>query len=116
MGDVAYLDDDGNLFLTGRRSDMLITAGSNVYPVEVEDALLVHPKVANVAVPAIPDKELGETVKAVVQPGQWEDAGPALRAELIAWCREGLAEALTVAVYLGWLNNSSLRVRGREEG
>ncbi|WP_246396535.1 AMP-binding enzyme [Actinomadura luteofluorescens] len=70
---------------------MIISGGVNIYPQEAENVLAVHPKVADVAVFGVPDAEMGEAVKAVVQPPSMDDAGPALEAELIAYCRDRLA-------------------------
>jgi acyl-CoA synthetase (AMP-forming)/AMP-acid ligase II len=70
---------------------MIISGGVNIYPQEAENLLAVHPKVADVAVIGVPDSDMGEQVKAVVQPLTMEDAGPALAAELIAYCRGHLA-------------------------
>jgi acyl-CoA synthetase (AMP-forming)/AMP-acid ligase II len=91
LGDVGYVDEDGFLYLTDRRSYMIISGGVNVYPQEAENVLAVHPAVADVAVIGVPDAEMGESVKAVVQP---QDPGAALQDladELIAYCRERLA-------------------------
>jgi acyl-CoA synthetase (AMP-forming)/AMP-acid ligase II len=92
LGDVGRLDDDGFLYLTDRRAYMIITGGVNVYPQEAENLLAMHPKVADVAVLGVPNDDFGEEVKAVVEPVSWSDAGPALEAELIAYCREHLAD------------------------
>ncbi|MFC7107774.1 hypothetical protein ACFQQB_49740 [Nonomuraea rubra] len=70
---------------------MIISGGVNIYPQEAENVLSVHPKVADVAVFGVPDEEMGEQVKAVVEPVSMAEAGPALEAELIAYCREQLA-------------------------
>ncbi|MDP9388410.1 MAG: AMP-binding protein [Actinomycetota bacterium] len=91
LGDVGYLDEDGYLYLTDRKAYTIISGGVNVYPQEAEDVLVTHPKVLDVAVFGVPDEDLGEQVKAVVQPLDPADAGPELEAELIAWCRERLA-------------------------
>ncbi len=91
LGDVGYLDGDGYLYLTDRKSYMIITGGVNIYPQETEDVLITHPEVADVAVLGVPDEEMGEQVKAVVQPRDMSRAGPALAAELIAFCRERLS-------------------------
>ncbi len=91
FGDIGYVDADGYLFLTDRASYMIISGGVNVYPQETENILVMHPKVADVAVIGVPSEELGEEVKAVVQPRDWADAGPALEAELIAFVRERLS-------------------------
>ncbi|HEX5614630.1 MAG TPA: AMP-binding protein [Acidimicrobiia bacterium] len=92
VGDMGYLDDDGYLFLTDRRTFMIVSGGVNIYPQEAENVLVDHPKVFDVAVFGIPDDEMGERVHAVVQPVDWSEAGPALEAELLAYCRERLAK------------------------
>ncbi|NEA24114.1 AMP-binding protein [Actinomadura bangladeshensis] len=91
LGDVGYVDEDGFLYLTDRRAYMIISGGVNIYPQEAENVLAVHPKVADVAVFGVPDAEMGEAVKAVVQPLSMDAAGPDLEAELIAYCRDHLA-------------------------
>ncbi|MEU4577376.1 AMP-binding protein [Nonomuraea sp. NPDC023979] len=91
LGDIGYLDDDGFLYLTDRRSYMIISGGVNIYPQEAENVLCLHPRVADVAVLGVPDEEMGEQVKAVVEPVSMDEAGPELEAELIAYCRERLA-------------------------
>jgi long-chain acyl-CoA synthetase len=91
VGDIGYLDEDGYLYLTDRTADVIISGGVNVYPQEAENVLVGHPRVADVAVFGIPHAEMGEEVKAVVQPVDMADAGAALEAELIAYCRERLA-------------------------
>lgn len=92
LGDVGYLDEDGFLYLTDRKAYMIITGGVNVYPQEAENVLAMHPKVADVAVLGVPNPDFGEEVKAVVQPMSPDDAGPELERELIAYCREHLAD------------------------
>ena len=87
LGDIGYLDADGYLFLTDRKSFMIISGGVNIYPQEVENLLISHPRVADAAVIGVPDAEMGETVKAVVQPLDPADATPAFAADLIAHCR-----------------------------
>lgn len=91
LGDVGYVDDDGWLFLTDRKAFMIISGGVNIYPQETENVLMMHPKVADVAVVGVPNDEMGEEVKAVVQPMHWADAGPELEQELLVYCRERLA-------------------------
>ncbi|MGW6459399.1 acyl-CoA synthetase [Streptomyces sp. NPDC055078] len=90
-GDIGYLDAEGYLYLTDRSSDMIISGGVNIYPREVEEVLLAHPAVTDVAVFGIPNTEFGEEVLAVVQPADSHDGGPELGDELIAYCREHLA-------------------------
>lgn len=84
VGDVGYLDDDGFLYLCDRKSDMIISGGANIYPAEIENEIMVHPKVADVAVFGIPDDEWGEQIKAVVEPAPGAEPGPALAAEILA--------------------------------
>jgi acyl-CoA synthetase (AMP-forming)/AMP-acid ligase II len=91
FGDIGYVDADGYLYLTDRKAFMIISGGVNVYPQEAENVLVMHPKVADVAVVGVPDADLGEAVKAVVQPVDWADATPELAAELVAFCRERLS-------------------------
>jgi long-chain acyl-CoA synthetase len=91
VGDVGYLDDDGYLHLTDRRTFMIISGGVNIYPQECENLLITHPKVADAAVFGVPNEDLGEEVKAVVQPMPGIAPGPELAAELIGFCREHLA-------------------------
>ncbi len=84
VGDLGRLDDDGYLYLDGRREDLVITGGVNVYPLEVEQALLEHPGVEDVAVYGVPDETWGQRVCAAV-------VGPATEAELASYVRERLA-------------------------
>jgi long-chain acyl-CoA synthetase len=91
VGDMGYLDDDGFLYLTDRSTFMIISGGVNIYPQECENLLITHPKVADAAVFGVPHADLGEEVKAVVQPVAGVAHTPELAAELIAFCREHLA-------------------------
>jgi long-chain acyl-CoA synthetase len=84
VGDIGYLDDGGYLFLCDRKSDMIISGGTNIYPAEVEAEIIMHPKVADVAVFGIPDEDWGEQVKAVVQPAPGVTGGDELAAEILA--------------------------------
>ena len=88
VGDIGYLDDDGYLFLCDRKSDMIISGGANIYPAEIEAEIeaeiIMHPKVADVAVFGIPDDDWGEQIKAVVQPAEGVAAGEELAAEILA--------------------------------
>ena len=91
LGDVGYLDEAGYLFLTDRQAFMIISGGVNIYPQEVEDALVLHEKVADVAVFGVPDPDFGEAVKAVVEPALGVEPGPDLERELLGFARERLA-------------------------
>ena len=91
LGDVGYLDNDGFLYLTDRKAYMIISGGVNIYPQETEDTLISHPAVADVAVFGVPNEEMGEEVKAVVQPHDMSRAGKELEAELILFCRKHLS-------------------------
>ncbi len=91
LGDVGYLDEEGFLYLTDRKSYMIISGGVNIYPQETEDVLITHPGVADVAVFGVPNEEMGEEVKAVVQPHDMARAGKELAAELIVFCRTRLS-------------------------
>ena len=75
VGDVGYVDDDGFLYLTDRKTFMIISGGVNIYPQESENLLITHPKVADAAVFGVPNVDLGEEVKAVVQPMPGIDPG-----------------------------------------
>jgi long-chain acyl-CoA synthetase len=90
-GDLGRVDEDGYLYLTDRSAFMIISGGINVYPQEIEDALALHPAVLDAAVIGIPDDDLGEVVKAVIQAAPGVVTGPALEAELIAFLRGRLA-------------------------
>ena len=91
VGDVGYLDRDGYLYLTDRATFMIISGGVNIYPQECENLLITHPKVADAAVFGVPNADLGEEVKAVVQLMPDVPPGPTTAEELIAFCREHLA-------------------------
>ena len=84
VGDIGYLDEDGFLFLCDRKSDMIISGGANIYPAEIEAAIITHDKVADVAVFGIPDEEWGEQVKAVVQPMEGVAGSDEFAAEILA--------------------------------
>ena len=92
VGDVGYLNEEGYLFLCDRKIDMIISGGANIYPAEIENVFLTHPKVGDAAVFGIPNEDWGEEVKAVVEPAPGETAGDALRDELTAFCRERMAK------------------------
>ena len=91
LGDVGYVDADGFVYLTDRSTFMIVSGGVNIYPQECENLLITHPRVADAAVFGVPNEDLGEEVKAVVQPLPGITADAAFAAELIAFCREHLA-------------------------
>lgn len=90
-GDIGYVDEDGFLFLTDRKAFMIISGGVNIYPQEIENSLALHPEVLDVAVIGVPDAEMGESVKAVVQPADSSANQEALAAELTEFLRERIA-------------------------
>jgi acyl-coenzyme A synthetase/AMP-(fatty) acid ligase len=90
-GDIGYLDEDGFLYVTDRIDFTIVAGGVNIYPQEIEDVLLEHPKVADVAVVGVPHPDLGEEVKAVVEPAPGVVRTSELEQELIAFARERLA-------------------------
>jgi fatty-acyl-CoA synthase len=92
LGDVGYVDDDGFLYLTDRESFMIISGGVNIYPQEIEDAMVMHPKIADVAVFGVPNNDTGEEVKAVVQLADGVEPTDAVRNELVAHAKEALAK------------------------
>jgi acyl-CoA synthetase (AMP-forming)/AMP-acid ligase II len=91
VGDIGYVDEDGYLYLTDRKTYMIISGGVNIYPQETENLLVTHPKVLDAAVIGVPNEDLGEEVKGVVQVAPGAVAGPELERELIAFCRDHLA-------------------------
>ena len=91
VGDVGYLDDDGFLFLTDRKTFMIISGGVNIYPQETENLLITHPLVGDAAVFGVPHPDLGEEVKAVVQVMPGVETGPEIERELIEFCQQRLS-------------------------
>ncbi|MBL4666696.1 MAG: AMP-binding protein [Sneathiella sp.] len=91
LGDVGYLDQDGYLYLTDRKSFMIISGGVNIYPQEIEDLLISHPKVYDVAVFGVPNDDFGEEVKAVVQPTDMAFAGAEFAEEIMLYCKENIS-------------------------
>lgn len=91
VGDLGVLDEDGYLFLRDRKIDMIISGGVNIYPAEIEAALLSHPAVADAAVFGFPHADWGEEVKAVVEAAEGHRPGDGLAAEILTHCAERLA-------------------------
>lgn len=91
VGDLGILDEDGYLFLRDRKIDMIISGGVNIYPAEIESALLTHPAVADAAVFGIPHADWGEEVRAVVEAAEGHEASDALAAEILGHCDGQLA-------------------------
>lgn len=91
LGDVGWLDEEGYLYLTDRKSFMIISGGVNIYPAEIENLLITHPKVADVAVIGAPHEEMGEQVVAIVRPADPAEDHEHLAAELHAFAREHLS-------------------------
>ena len=91
VGDIGYLDEEGYLYLTDRRHHMIISGGVNIYPQEAENMLVTHPKVMDAAVFGIPDDEMGQSVKGVVQTVDPADATDEFGEELLGWLRDRLA-------------------------
>jgi long-chain acyl-CoA synthetase len=91
VGDVGYVDDGGFVHLTDRATYMIISGGVNIYPQETENLLITHPKVADAAVFGVPNSDLGEEVKAVVQLMSNVEPSEEISRELIDFCRANLA-------------------------
>ena len=91
VGDVGYVDEDNFLYLTDRKTFMIISGGVNIYPQETEDLLITHPKVVDAAVIGVPNPDLGEEVKAIVQLPPGVEPDDALTEELLSFCRQHLS-------------------------
>jgi long-chain acyl-CoA synthetase len=92
VGDIGFFNEAGYLFLADRKIDMIISGGANIYPAEIENVFLMHPKVGDVAVFGIPNPDWGEEIKAVVEPAEGVEAGPALTQELMDFIQDKLAK------------------------
>ncbi|HET9078486.1 MAG TPA: AMP-binding protein [Acidimicrobiales bacterium] len=88
LGEIAYMDEDGYVYITDRFSDMVVSGGVNIYPAESENVLIQHPEVADVACIGVPHAEMGEELKALVVPR--DPAHPPSEAELLQFCRDRL--------------------------
>ncbi len=91
VGDIGYVDSDGYLFLTDRRNNVIISGGVNIYPQEIEHVLITHPQVVDAAAFGIPDSDLGQSVKAVVELADPAAASTDVADELMSWVRDRLA-------------------------
>ena len=92
MNDVGYLDEEGYLYLTDRKSNMIISGGVNIYPQETENLLITHPDVMDAAVIGVPNEEFGEEVKGIVQLRIKDQAGEEMARELINYCENQLSK------------------------
>lgn len=126
LGDIGFLDAEGYLYLTDRESHMIIVGGVNIYPQEAEAVLERHPAVADVAVIGVPDNDMGESVKAIVELIKPAKPSEALAEDIIAFCRAELSlhkcprtvDFVDVLPRnpVGKLNKSDLRARYRNDG
>ncbi len=91
VGDAGWMDEEGWLYLSDRKADVIISGGVNIYPAEVEAALVTHPAVLDVAVFGIPDDDWGEQVKAIIEPRAGISPDAALADDILAHARERLA-------------------------
>jgi long-chain acyl-CoA synthetase len=91
IGDIGYVAQDGHVYLADRKSNMIISGGVNIYPLEIEQVLEQHPAIADVGVFGIPDDEWGESVKAAVELREPHTASPELEAEILEFARQHLA-------------------------
>jgi long-chain acyl-CoA synthetase len=92
MGDIGHINEDGYLFITDRKANMIISGGVNIYPQESENRLLSHPEIRDVAVIGVPNSDFGEEVKGIVQLTNPETAGKGLAQELIEYCWETVSK------------------------
>lgn len=92
VGDIGYVNKSGYLFLCDRKIDMIISGGANIYPAEIENVLIQHPKVADVAVFGIPHEDWGEEIKAVIQTADGVRGNEAFSKELLEFCKDKLAK------------------------
>lgn len=95
VGDMGYLDEDGDLFITGRSAELILSGGSNIYPAEIDHVLLEHPAVFDAASFGVEDAEWGEVIQAQVMVGEGATPSAALAEELIEYCRKRLGTLRT---------------------
>ncbi len=88
LGEIAYMDAEGYVYLTDRFSDMVVSGGANIYPAEAEHVLIEHPEISDVACIGVPDADMGEMLKALVIPT--DSGNPPDPAGIIVWCKERL--------------------------
>jgi len=91
-GDIGYINEEGFLFLCDRKIDMIISGGANIYPAEIENVLITHPKVADCSVFGIPNDDWGEEVKAAVQLISTAEQSEELHEDILAFCGQRLAK------------------------
>ena len=91
LGDVGYVDEEGYLYLTDRATFMIISGGVNIYPQEIEDAMVMHEQVADVAVIGVPNEEMGEEVKAIVEVVAGVEPSAELAQDIVEWTRERIS-------------------------
>ncbi len=91
LGDVGWVDEEGYLYLTDRKSFTIISGGVNIYPQEIENLLVSHPQIADAAVIGAPDPDLGERVTAIIQPLDMGKAGEELAQDILGFCRANLS-------------------------
>ena len=92
MGDIGYFDEDGYLFLTGRSAETIIVGGVNIYPQEIDNALIKHPAVADSCTVGVPHEEYGEEVRAVIELAPGYVPSEALKEEILAFARQAVAK------------------------
>ena len=90
-GDIGYVDEEGFLFLCDRRSDLILSGGVNIYPQEIENVLINHPSIEDLAVVGVPDIDFGEVPKAIIKLHHPEQANEELAKEIFQFCREKLS-------------------------
>ena len=95
VGDIGLIDEDGYLFLRDRKIDMIISGGANIYPAEIENVLVGHPSVVDVAVFGIPNDDWGEEIKAVIEPVDGVEGSDELAADILEYCSTRLAKFKT---------------------